>query len=310
MPKMISQLLLLVVLVSALTACSGPTAATTPAAVLTSSPTSSSASATLSPDQARDADLARILNGKIIVAVYRNQDLVGYQQHLEKTYRAYIPDFKINKFVLADGLTDALLQLNSGKADVMEVMDFTGAYLSQRNPNLNLFIYGRSHSTVHMLFSQSKQAQYEKVNQALKAMQNDGTTAKLVGRWITQLPSGEEPSGGSMPVMAGAETIKMGISGDEPPLDYVAADGQPGGFNVAVLKEVSQRSGINIELLSVTGSGRFAALESGKIDAFLWHNAFVWKNNPAPTATIILGQQKLSITEPYLEASGSYLYKK
>lgn len=102
-------------------------------------------------------------------------------------------------------------------------------------------------------------------------MKEDGALEKMIDKWITNLPVGQEPSGGKLPVIQGAETLEMGISGDEPPLDYIAADGTPGGFNIAVLSEIGRRANLNIDLVTVNSGARFTALQSGKIDSFLWY---------------------------------------
>jgi hypothetical protein len=73
-----------------------------------------------------------------------------------------------------------------------------------------------------------------------------------------------------MPVIDGAETIKVAVTGALPPMDYVAADGTPAGFNTALLAEISQRIGKNIELVVVDSVGRAAALASGTVDAVFW----------------------------------------
>jgi len=322
MNKLVLILVLTVVLLGSLAACSSQTSTTTQPAATTQAATATQSATTAQPvtttesspassttaQNPQDAELAQILNGKTLVAVYRYQDVDRYEQYLEKKLKNYNPDFELQGILLVDTLTDALLQLSSGKADVLEVMDFTGTYLSQHNADMKVLKYDAYNSSTHMLFRQAEQAQYEKVNTALKAMIDDGTVSKLTDEWVTNLTMDKVLTGGTMPVIDGAETLKVGLSGDAPPLDYVAADGTPGGFNVAVLSEISKRAGINIELVSVTGGGRFAALESGKIDAFLWHNAYIWGTMTMPKTTLTLGDQTLWITEPYLKAGASYIY--
>ncbi len=73
-----------------------------------------------------------------------------------------------------------------------------------------------------------------------------------------------------MPVISDAETIKVAITGALPPMDYVAPDGTPAGFNTAVLAEISQRIGKNIELVVVDSIGRATALSSVAVDAVFW----------------------------------------
>ena len=73
-----------------------------------------------------------------------------------------------------------------------------------------------------------------------------------------------------MPVIEGAQTLKVAVTGSLPPMDYVAADGSPAGFNTALLAEISNRIGKNIELVVVDSVGRAAALASGTVDAVFW----------------------------------------
>ena len=62
----------------------------------------------------------------------------------------------------------------------------------------------------------------------------------------------------------------MAITGSLPPLDYVAPDGTPAGFNTAMLAEIGSRMGKNVELVQVDSIGRAAALASGAVDAVFW----------------------------------------
>ena len=73
-----------------------------------------------------------------------------------------------------------------------------------------------------------------------------------------------------MPHFDGAGTIKVAVTGDLPPLDYMRADGKPAGFNTAVLAAISQQLGKNFELVDVDSGARAAALTSGEVDVVFW----------------------------------------
>ena len=79
-----------------------------------------------------------------------------------------------------------------------------------------------------------------------------------------------EPAAMPMPVIDGAPTIKVAVTGDMPAMDFVTADGKPAGFNVAFLSELSKRINKNIELVDVDAGARSAALSSGQVDALFW----------------------------------------
>ena len=103
---------------------------------------------------------------------------------------------------------------------------------------------------------------------AINSMKNDGTLDNLIKKYITELHS--DPPAVEIAKIDGAEIIKVGITGDLPPLDLVLADGTPAGFNTAVLSEISKRIGKNIELIQIDSAARAAALTSKKVDVVFW----------------------------------------
>jgi ABC-type amino acid transport substrate-binding protein len=305
MRKYILMLLLAAVLICSMTACSKPAEKT-----ITETPVPST-EAVVKLDPAGYHDL---LNGKTVATIYLNNSQQVVQQSIEKYFKqVHNVDINLAGVVYVDSLTDGLLMLRSRKVAALQVMRFTGRYLAQRNNDLSMYVNEFLSFSTQMIFSPGKSDQLEKVNVAIRAMKADGTLDKLTEKWITNLPAGKEPSGEAMPVIKGAETIKVGISGDAPPLDYIAADGIPGGFNVAVLSEISRRANLNIELVTVNSNARFSALQSGKIDSFLWHDTI---NNlagfiPASTQSgQLAGPPSFLPSDSYLNGSGCLVVMK
>lgn len=107
-------------------------------------------------------------------------------------------------------------------------------------------------------------------NEAILAMQEDGTLASLQEEYITKLVNGEEPSEVTFETVDGRDTLKVGVTGDLPPMDYVSADGTPMGFNTAFLAELGKRIDRNIELVNINSGSRAASLVSGKVDMVFW----------------------------------------
>ena len=93
----------------------------------------------------------------------------------------------------------------------------------------------------------------------------------------------------------GAETIRVAVTGDLPPIDYVAADGKAAGFNTALLAEIAKRLKINIKTVYVNTASRTASLSSGRSDVVFWYqvreNA---ERQPDVPDTVIL-------SEPYYD---------
>ena len=108
----------------------------------------------------------------------------------------------------------------------------------------------------------------ESFDAAIDAMKADGTLDALIDEYINH-PL-EIPPSVEIAKIDGADTIKVGITGDLPPLDLVLADGTPAGFNTAVLAEISKRIDKNIELVQIESGARAAALTSGQVDVVFW----------------------------------------
>ena len=111
---------------------------------------------------------------------------------------------------------------------------------------------------------------YGVVDKAVKEMRYDGTLDNLTQKYITDIKADEEIPAVDIVNIPGASTIKVAITGDLPPLDYIDSEGKAAGFNTAVLAEISRRIGKNIELIQVETGARAAALSSGRVDISFW----------------------------------------
>jgi ABC-type amino acid transport substrate-binding protein len=140
----------------------------------------------------------------------------------------------------------------------------------ERNTFANIVLSGNLSNNFAFLMMEDNEALRDEFSSAIKDMKDDGTMDKLVKEQIDTLINGGEAKAISMPEIEGADTIKVAVTGSLPPMDYVAADGTPAGFNTAVLAEISQRIGKNIELVVVDSIGRATALSSGTVDAVFW----------------------------------------
>ena len=110
----------------------------------------------------------------------------------------------------------------------------------------------------------------DSLNMIIKEMQADGTLDRLTKEYITDINAESEPPAVELPHFDSAKTIKIAVTGDLPPLDYVSADGKPAGFNTAVLAEIGNRMLRNIELVQIESGARAAALTSKQVDVVFW----------------------------------------
>ena len=135
-----------------------------------------------------------------------------------------------------------------------------------------------------------------KFNEAVMSMKADGTLAILQAKYIEE-PGLDDP----IPVEFGhyenvEKTIKVAVTGDLPPIDFINADGTPAGFNTAVLAEIGKRLKMNIELVNIDSGARAASLASGRTDVVFWFQAM--KNFDGKQPDVPEG---VALSEPYYQ---------
>lgn len=171
-----------------------------------------------------------------------------------------------------NNLNSMQMGLTSGSIDTIRTYGSVANYMTGRNSELAI----KDSQTVKLVdnFScamrESDTELKSEFDAAINSMKKDGTLNNLVEKFIKNLKPNEEPPAVAMPQIAGADTIKVGVTGDLPPLDLILADGTPAGFNTAVLAEISQRIGKNIELVTIESNARAAALTSETVDVIFW----------------------------------------
>ena len=135
------------------------------------------------------------------------------------------------------------------------------------------------------------------LDKVIKEMNSDGSLDKLVETYISKIDKGQVPPVVEIPMTDGAQNIKVGVTGDLPPLDYVSADGKAAGFNTALLAEVAKRAGKNIEIVHIDSGARAAALSSGQIDVIFW----VVVPNSSKIPKDIDSPENVEISAPYFK---------
>ena len=184
-----------------------------------------------------------------------------------------------------DNLNSMVMSLNAGRIDGMIVYFTVGSYLCRQNENLTSWleysemekIYGEEMLNIKnkfildqilgtdfsFLMMEDHLALRDEFNQAIADMKADGTLDALKAS-IMDLNKTE------IVKIDNAETIRVGVTGDLPPIDYVDEAGIPAGFNTAVLAEISKRTGKNIELVSIESGARSLALSQEEVDVVFW----------------------------------------
>lgn len=141
------------------------------------------------------------------------------------------------------------------------------------------------------------------LDRIIDEMEKDGTLDKLVSKYITAVVKGQAPPAVEIPKTDGAESIKIGVTGDLPPLDMILADNSPAGFNTALLAEIAKRLGKNVEIIQIDSGARATALASKQIDVIFWAVVPAGDHLPAD----IDKPDGLEFSAPYFEDSIAHL---
>jgi len=174
------------------------------------------------------------------------------------------------EFVNYNNLSAALLDLEGGKIVSISLEECTAKYIAAHNEK---FVVHLDEQKIMNYFSMmtldSNTEVYDILNNAIKEMKADGTLDSLIENELKAYIN-SDPVAKDLPKFDGARTIKIGVTGDVPPMDLVAANGQAAGFNIALLTEIANRAQVNFELVQIDTGSRPMALSSGKVDAVFW----------------------------------------
>ena len=201
------------------------------------------------------------------------------------------------------------MALESGKIDEIDVYQPVADYLILKNPNMEIF---ENHVPISKEFSNNICCAFRAEDTELKAtvdnviteMKNDGTLDNFVKTYIIDLKADEEPPAVAFENFDGAKTIKVAVTGDLPPLDYVSADGKAAGFNTAVLSELGKRLQKNIEVIQIESAARATTLTSKKADIIFW--ALVPSNEVVGASLLPADADKpegIELSTPYYNAA-------
>lgn len=182
------------------------------------------------------------------------------------------------EIIYYDKLASMQMGLESDSIQAMSVYSSVANYLVNRNnklaveeiSKLNPAFIQRPVDLICCAIRKGDANLKKELDKAIEEMKADGTLERLTKEYITDLKKDEEPPSVPIQKIEGAESLKIAVTGDLPPLDLVRSDGTAAGFNTAVLSEIGKRLGRNITIVQVDSAARASALTSGKVDVVFW----------------------------------------
>ena len=178
---------------------------------------------------------------------------------------------KAPSFKYYDSMTAMLMALNAGEIDAVYLPECVAEYFLRVNPKTEAqcFVLLSGWLNLVMGLKEGSEALRDKISAAISEMVKDGTLSLLIRQYI-QGPEAREPKAVTFDHFDDAETLKVAVTGDFPPIDYVDAGGKAAGYNTAMLAELGRRLHVNIQLVYTDTASRAAALMSGRADVVFW----------------------------------------
>lgn len=207
--------------------------------------------------------------------------------------------------VFFDNLSAMEMGLESGKVDKISTYNSVANYLVANKDKFEIandtWISGLEDNFCFAVKDDDAALKAD-LNKVLAEMKADGSLAKLTSEYITNVDK-KNPPKVEIPKVEGADTIKIGVTGDLPPLDLVLSDGTPAGFNTALLAEIAKRLNKNVEVVQIDSGARAAALAADQIDVIFWvavpEVEFFPKNIDAPDG--------IELSAPYFKDDISHI---
>jgi polar amino acid transport system substrate-binding protein len=208
-----------------------------------------------------------------------------------------------NRYVFYDTMTDMLMALQRGDIVVLETDQNTVRYIASRNDGIvDRPPYLNPNNLLFCMLLREEDAELrDRLSAAIAEMKEDGTLEQLRQRYVEDVITGVDPDAVEPEIFPGAPTIRVAVTGDRPPMDYVSAGGEPLGFNTALIAEIAKRLGINVEFVNVNCAARGIALATGVCDIVFWMEVGDFENWEG--ADFEDQPENTLVTDPYLSVS-------
>ena len=230
----------------------------------------------------------------------------GFYNHINEAHG----DSKLNSVLTQfDNLNAALMALNSKDITALSVDEEVAAYITAHNDDYIYVVESKypGSNNYSMMTMDSNKEVYDILNNAIKDMKSDGTLDSLIANELKAYIE-SDPVAKDLPHFDGAQTIKIGVTGDVPPMDFVAANGKAAGFNIALLTEIANRAQVNIDLVQIDSAARATALSTEKVDAVFWSKSV--SCDSCDNAVFAEEIEGTLVTETYFSAAAAVLMSK
>lgn len=195
--------------------------------------------------------------------------LCGIMNWQEPNDLEIFPKPALGEWKQYSNLTAMILDLDAGNVEYLLVPASVANYLKAQDDSLTIAPGGAGVPTEIRMAVRAQDAElYQLLQDGIGTLREAGDLDALIDTYITNVSTSGSESGSREEK---EKTYVVGVTGDLPPMDYVAADGTPAGFNVALMNAIADKMGVSFEFVQVEADARLSALSSGKIDVIFWY---------------------------------------
>ena len=207
------------------------------------------------------------------------------------------------KLLFTSTTSVAVSCLLDGTGDALFTLGPVAEFYAARSDRLSAEVYD-AEAEIAMLVSKEDPSLAERLSGVIRKLKEDGTIDDLYAIWVEGYRDSGRPENADeppeIPLLAVRsdgefpETVRVGVSGTIPLIDYLIDDGVAGGFTAALWAAIASELEVHVQFVSVLPESKVSALIDGKIDVDFWH--FL----DAPDTCLA--------TEPYLTVPYGLLY--
>lgn len=182
----------------------------------------------------------------------------------EAITRARFPQAVVKSF---DDIMDAVAALQAGQLEAIVTAFPAALQVTKKNPGLGLLEEVLSHEDTAIALRKGDPALLARLNALIGELRRDGTLEDLRRRWFKRdLGPYEEPD---LPLPAGGEPLRIGVSATREPFSFVDPDGRVTGHDGELARILGQRLRRPVEFLNMKFLALIPALQAGKVDLII-----------------------------------------
>ena len=213
-------------------------------------------------------------------------------------------------FKYFDTFNSLISALDSGTIEAVEADEYVSSFLFSHMEGFARYIpdgLPEYQAGYCMLLREDDVELRDLISETIQGMQEDGTLEALKAQYIDDVIAGNEPEAVVPDHFEGAETLRIALTGDRPPMDYFSAADEPLGFNTALVAEIARRLQRNVEFISVDAGARAISLATEASDVIFWSEVGDFNNWEKANAED--QPENTIVTSPYLTGTLYYIVK-